>query len=309
MSRLNSHSLSNHVRAGLVAIGLAAAMVAAAPAQAGIADAVKKAKEKAARAMGQKTEAAAPAEEGRPVFDDVVLELTNDRLTHIVATFKAAAAASAGRPELVAKSNQLSDERSAHWEKHDDAIMNVRQKRGDLETCYHDGYGEARERRGREYQEKALTDPEIREKFTRAAQEHNAAAARGDSSAIQKLNEVLMGAILPTKEDSAKVRQKCGPLPPPLPSEIRLDALDKQLAEVHEKIRKIDEKVAAAQAEQGGLDRNQFAMAVERIQMYLTWKRSQTQTKGSSASAARGFTPEEIEALEKYLEELRAALG
>ncbi len=281
------------------------ALAAAAPARAGIRDLVKKAKDKAAQATGKKEEAAAPAPAAKVEFNDVILELTDQRLERIVAAFKAASAASAGRPALVEKLNQVSMERHEVFQKNEEAIRATRGKRDDVEVCYHDGYQEAHDRRSEEFQQKALTDPAIREKFTRAAQEHNAAVARGDSAAIQKVQETMLSVIAPTHEDTLQVRQKCGPIPPRLAAEDKLDALDKQIASLSEQIRAVDEKVSEAQAEGGQLDRKQFAMAAERIQMYLAWRES----KSYSKSATRGFTPAEIEALEKHLEQLRGALG
>jgi len=281
------------------------ALAAAAPARAGIRDLVKKAKDKAAQATGKKEEAAAPAPADKVEFNDVILELTKARLERIVAAFNAASAASAGRPALAEKLNQASFERHEVFQKNEEAIRATRGKRDDVEVCYHDGYQEAHDRRSEEFQQKALTDPAIREKFTRAAQEHNAAVARGDSAAIQKVQETMLSVIAPTHEDTLQVRQKCGPIPPRLAAEDKLDALDKQIASLSEQIRAVDEKVSEAQAEGGQLDRKQFAMAAERIQMYLAWRES----KSYSKSATRGFTPAEIEALEKHLEQLRGALG
>ena len=281
------------------------ALAAAAPARAGIRDLIKKAKDKAAQATGNKDEATAPAPAAKVEFNDVILELTEQRLERIVAAFKAASAASAGRAALAEKRNQVSLERHEVFQKNEEAIRATRGKRDDVEVCYHDGYQEAHDRRTEEYQQKALTDPAIREKFTRAAQEHNAAVARGDSAAIQKVQETVLSVIAPTHEDTLQVRQKCGPIPPRLAAEDKLDALDQQIASLAEQIRAVDEKVSEGQAKEGQLDRKQFAMASERIQMYLAWR----QSKSYSKSATRGFTPAEIEALEKHLEQLREALG
>lgn len=296
----SSRNLSRTCAAVLIC---ATALAVAVPARAGIGDFAKKAKDKAAQAVGKKEQAAAG--DNKVVFDDVILELTGERLDRVVAAFKASSAASAGRPELVKKVNQASDERHAVLEKNAEKIQSTRQKRDEVELCLHDGYLEVQNQRAEEYREKALTDPALRDRFMRAAQEHNAAAARGDSAAIQSLQATLLAEVLPTREDSARVQQKCGPVPPRLPAEDRLDALDKQIASLSEQIRGIDEKAAEAQAEAGGMNRQQFAMATERIQMYLDWRGS----KSYSKSATRGFTPGEIEALEKRLEQLRAALG
>lgn len=269
----------------------------------GVGGLAKKAKEKAARAAGVKEEAAVG--DNTVVFDDEVVELTDDRLGSVIAAFQKAKAASAGRPALVEKLNKVSEERGDLWEKQSEAIMEVQRKRGDVEICLHDGYREAQDRRTKEYTDNALTDPTIREKFTKIAQEYGAAAANGDSVAIKKAQEAMLAVAGPTHEDSLSVRKKCGPVPPPLPAEGKIAEMDKRIAALTGEIRAIDAKVSEAQAEGGGMESQQFAIATERIQMYLSWRGS----KSYSKSATRGFTQEEIDALEKRLEELRAALG
>jgi hypothetical protein len=122
---------------------------------------------------------------------------------------------------------------------------------------------------------------------------------------MKRIMQVFHEETAPSREDSAQVRQSCGPLPPRLPAEDQLDAYERDVASLEEQIRGIDEKVAAAQAKEGGLDRNQWGMALERIQMYLDWMRS----KPDTPRAHRGFSPTELDVLEKYLEQLRAALG
>lgn len=279
-------------------------LLVAAPASAGIGGPLKKMKEKLGKATGQTAPQEASPED-QVVFDEEVVELTDARVENILAAFQKAHDAGAGRPALVEKLDKLNEERGKLWDKEGDAIRALQGKRSDVELCYHDGYMAAQDRRGEEYKNRALTDPALREKFMKAAQESNAAAARGDSAAIQKLNAVALSEILPTHEDSVRVRQSCGALPPHSAAEDRIDALDKQTAALQEEIRQIDEKVAAAQAEKGGLNREQWGMALERIQMYLWW----SQSKSSSKQSPRGFSDDELKALEKHLQQLRAALG
>ncbi|HET9952333.1 MAG TPA: hypothetical protein VFS09_11125 [Candidatus Eisenbacteria bacterium] len=266
----------------------------------------KSAEEKAAKAAGVSQEEQAPAiTNDTVVFDDVVLELTPARLEGIVATFNAAKSASAGRPELVEKLNKAQEERNNYWDKHEEEIQAVRQKRDDAELCRQDGLREMMDRKTAEYSQKALSDPAIRDKYMKIAQQYNAAAASGDTAATKAAQEAMMKVILPSREDTLEVYKKCPPVPAPLPSETKLDAMDKEIASLNGRIRDIDGKVSEAQAQQGGMTRGQFAMASERIQMYLSWR----QSKSYSKSATRGFSKEEIDALEKYLEKLIAAMG
>jgi uncharacterized coiled-coil protein SlyX len=287
---------------------IAACLVTTTHARAGIGNPLKKVKEKIAEKVKPAEQEAEPETISNEtiVFDDVTLELTNARLDRIVAAFKAAKAAGTGRPAAVERLNKAMEERGQLYDKHGEAIQELERKRGDIEVCYHDGYNEAQDRKTQEYSQKALTDPAIREKFMRVAQEQNAAAAGGDSAAIAKINAVLYSEMLPSSEDSAAVRKKCGPKPPITPAETRIAALDKVIAAQTEEIRTIDMNIAKAQAKELQMKEDQFAAAMERIQVYMAWKNYKS---GSKPQSPRGFTPEELDALEKHLEELRGSLG
>lgn len=292
---------------GLALLLLAAvALTAASPASAGIGNPLKKAKEKLAKMAAP--DPAAPVGDDTVVFDEAVLELTDERVARVVRAFNAAKSAAAGRAAHVEILNKTTDERGNLWEKHSEAIMELERKRGDMDTCYRDGYHEAQEQLTAEYSQKVLTDPAIREKFARAAMENNAAAAKGDSTAIAKINAVLMSETIISAADSAAVRKKCGAMPPITPNEVKLEELDKKIASENEQIRDIDKKVSDDQAKELQMDREQFGNAMDRIAAYRAWKRAAT-SGSKSPPILRGFTQEEIDALEKHFEELEGALG
>lgn len=291
---------------GLAGLALGTALVAAPlPARAGIGNPLKKAKEKATQTI----EGTQPAkvEAGGVVFDDVVLELSEERVGRIVAAFQAAKAAGAGRAAAVEKLDKANEERGKTWEKNGEAVMELQRKRGEIEVCTQDGYREAQDKKTAEYAQRALSDPALRDKYMRAAQQYNEAAAKGDSAAIAKAQAVVLSEALISHEDSVAVQKRCGPVPPMTPPEVKLAELDREIAARNDEIRGIDKKVAEAQAQQVQMTGEQFAMASERIQMYLAWKKAATQSK--NPPVLRGFTQEEIDAMEKRLAELRAALG
>ena len=277
-------------------VAIAALLATTAPARAGIGNPLKKVKEKIAQKAAPSQPQAITND--TVVFDDVTLELTDERIGKIVGTFKAAKAAGAGRQAAVDKLNKASQQKSDLWDKHGESIMELQRKRDEINGCLHDGYREAQDKLTQEYAQKALTDPAIREKFTKAAMEHNAAAAKGDTAAIRKLNETIFSETIINHEDSVAVQMKCGTPPPPTPQETQIAALDKEIAAHNEEIRAIDMKVAEAQSKEGGMTRDQFAMANERLQMYSAWKKSK------SKQPVRGFTDEEIKAIEKRLTEI-----
>src|ERR1043166_5081343 len=132
------------LRLTVVLIGLAAIVIAPV-ARAGIGDLMKKAKEKASQAVAKKPAAETPAA-GKVEFNDVVLELTSERIEHILAAFKAVDQVTAGRLGLVQKQNQANSGRPQLFDKNEEAIRTARNKRDDVERCLQDGYKEAGER-------------------------------------------------------------------------------------------------------------------------------------------------------------------
>jgi len=280
------------------------ALTAAPPAHAGFGDLVKKAKDKATKKAEVQEEDAAPAGDDQVVFDAYTLELTDQRLGGVISAYKKAGAAEGARGTFVEKVTKLETERSDFLDKNGEKIRAVEQKRDDIQGCLHHGYKEAEERRLKEYAERALTDPALLAKYSRVAQENNAKIAQGDTTAMNRANQAIIEEMVPTREDSAAIRQKCGPVPPPLASETALAKLDKDLAAANDNLRAYDKKVADTQADTSGMNGGQFATALERIRYYLGWRGSSKYKR----SATRGYSEEEIEALEKRLAELRAAL-
>ncbi|HET9251441.1 MAG TPA: hypothetical protein VFP58_04930 [Candidatus Eisenbacteria bacterium] len=260
----------------------------------------KKVKDAVGKSAEQKATPQAPEEP--VVFDEVILELNDERIGNVLAACARVAKVSAARPPLVERSDKVGVDRQKLLDKHEEKIREERNKRSEVDMCRSEGYNAARDRKMQEYSQRALSDPALLERYKNVALQYNAAAASGDTVAIQKAQEAMHAEILPSKEDSAKVVQQCGPMPPLSAEEKRLDALDKELASLHEQIRAVDEKIAAEQASsKTGFNREQWGMAVERIQMYLSAKRSKPK------DAPRGFTDEEIVAMEKRLEELKSA--
>jgi hypothetical protein len=303
MSRFTSHSFRMRLSGGAV-LGAMIALLAVAPAaRAGIGDLMKKAQDKVAKEAQKKTVDEKPCPP--PEFDAVVVELTNDRIKRILATFEAAGAAGAGRPALVDKLNKLNEDYSKLDDKHGEAIRELQRKRGDVETCYHDGYQDATDRRMKQYADRALTDPALLAKYSELAK-GNQAAMKGDTAMQKKILEGMYEEVRPTKEDSAQVRKSCGPVPPKSGPEQQREALDVQIRTVQDSIAVVDERVAKAQAKQSGLDPSQWMMALERLTAYSGAKK-RSSSKGGTAIC--GYTKTEVEAIEANLPQINARLG
>ena len=309
----------------------------ASPAAARIGNPMKKAKEKLQKAAGLQPEGQTP-EGDDVVFDNVVVELTNERVDKIVAAFEKASAEGAARQELVDQYNAKNAERSEVQNKNEEAIRNLRDKRDEVNACFQDGIKKINERKMKELAENPM-DPARLQKNAQLAAEYNAAAAKGDQAAIEKLQTALIGEGAATKEDSAAVCKTCGPPPPKSAAEKRLDALDQEIASLSEQMRAFDERIAKAQAKEGGLTQQQWSVALERVTMYDAATKSKDSdgggrkkkgekseksddpsaskggdSKGASDEGtgevvyAKGFTKAELEVLAKHRVKLRAAL-
>jgi hypothetical protein len=303
MSHAASCSLRNRLPVHALLVAAATLLVLAPPARAGLGDMMKKATDKAAKSVEKKATPAAPCKAVE--YDAVVLELTNDRVEHILAAFKAAGEAGAGRPALVEKLEKANNERGEFWDKNYEAIQKTQSKRDDIKTCYHDAYKEVEQRRVEEYSKRALTDPVLLAKYQRVAAENNAAAAKGDSAAMARLQQAMVEEITATPEDSLRIRKQCGTLPPKTAAEEKIEAMDKEIRSLNDQIARVDENVAKAQATKGGMDDQQWAAALERIRNFMAY------SGGGKASKSPpcGFSSAEAEALSKHAEQLKAVLG
>lgn len=297
---------SARVSIPFAAVALGLLLLAQAPAHAGFGDLVKKAKDKATQAVVKPAQpATASPTEDVPEFDDMTVELTEARVTRLLAAYRAANAASAGRAELAATIDKASQERGALEDKFGPQMQAARAKRDDVNRCLHDAFREEQDRRAEEYSKRAMTDPALRERYMKAAAQYNARAAQGDTTAQQELMKVIMAEVGLSHADSAAILKKCGTPPPPLPAEVRAEELDRQIAAMQDDLRAKDEKSADALSKESGFDRQQYAMALDRIHIYLDWEKA----KSPKAKRPPGFSDAELASLGAHAAELRSALG
>jgi hypothetical protein len=311
-------------------------LAVASPAGARSGNPIKKAKEKLQKATGQQVEGQQTPEGDDVVFDNVVVELTNDRVAKVVAAFQKASAEGAARPQLQDQYNQKNAERNEVTNKNGEALNALREKRGEVDRCYQDNYRKITERKTQDLAANPM-DPARLAKNAKLAAENNAAAAKGDSAAIQRMQTALNAEMFPSKEESLAVRKSCGPPPPKSAVEQRIDTLDKDIASLSEELRKFDERIAKAQAKEGSLTQQQWSVAMERVTMYdAATKQSKgsdgagrkgkgeksdggNEAKGGDSQGAsdgegadviyvKGFTKAELEVLAKNRAALRAAL-
>ncbi len=281
---------------------LIVALVAAPPAQAGLGSVIKSATTKAAKKVGQRVEptTAAPSAPGAPpTFDETLLELNAGQLDHVLAGFKAARGANQGRGELVARKAKLQDEAGALSEKFGPAIDAAQRKHNDAERCWREELDQRQEANQKAIEQKMRSDPAMQQKMMAMATQLGQAQARGDTAAMLRI-QAEFGLSGLTHADTLAAQQKCGAMPPLHPAQAQIESLQDQVRKVDADLRAMDGKSMAAQTKASGLTAAQFAMARERIEMYLA------AAKGSPRPG--GFSESELAALGAHQDELAALL-
>lgn len=271
--------------------------LAGGPARAGIRDMVKSAKDKA-KSTGQKP---APQTGQAIQFDDTMIELTGDVLDKLIACRKGTAAITQGRPAMVARWNAIPGELDELRSKHGNAIAENENKRSEVESCTRAALEEIRSERMRTEQQKVMANPASAEKLLKLTAAINDAQLKGDKAAVDRLTKEMMAQYDPTRADTLAVMKKCGPVPPVHPAKAKIEALEKEHAELGAKLRDMDAKALASQSKKCGMPEGQIAMAWERVELYMS--------KLAYSPTPNGFGATELQALGERKDALEAALA
>jgi hypothetical protein len=253
---------------------------------------VKKAKAAATGEAARRSGATAVLE-GQPVaFNDVILELTDARLAQVIQGLQAGQAnASAGsRTALVTKRNDLANQAAALMESHGKQIDDHNKKLWQVERCRNEAFAERNTARNAQVQKRAMTDAAFRDKIIALTTQLAQAQAKGDTAAYKALETQARALSGEGKADTVAVDAACGPLPAKHPIDVQIQALQAQASDLDDQIRNAEQQAAEDEAKAAGMNVQQFAMARERIIMYLARVKSNSQQ--------RGFTTTELKALE-----------
>jgi len=283
-----------------------AALVAGrvAPARAGIGNLLNSAKKAATGSVTQKPDAAATPSSGHkappPRFDATVVELDDARVGKLVEALKLQGAADHQRADLQTQQGKLRDQISAINDRYGKQIDAARARRDKVQDCMRDVLRGLEEQHQKEMQQKMMSDPAAQQKMIDMAQQMAKAQRSGDTATMDRLQDQMKGMTGNTHADTLAAEQKCGPLPAPDPQQAKLDDLEHQSAKLDDQMRGVDDQLHADQQKLSGLDPAQFAMARERLQMYLD---------GSAGGRdPGGVTPDEAKAIQAHRAELEAAL-
>ena len=275
---------------------------------------VKKARDKAVEQQVEKrTNAVASNPGAPPKFDDVTLELTNERLDQIVRGLTAGRAVldgtngSPSRASLVARRDEAANKSAALSKDNSKAFDAYFGKRDENQRCRIGVRDAAREKnqkaaeeRNKEFQAKAMSDPAFREKAMATAQKIAAAQQRGDTVEMRRLMAELGGVADDPKADSIAADKACGREPAKPAAMAQIEQLDTQEKILSDQIRELEEKSASTEVKESRLSDRQFYMARERIEAYLSAMKYK--------SKLTGFSPAEVDALGAHRADLEKVI-
>jgi hypothetical protein len=232
-----------------------------------------------------------------PKFDDVTLELTNDRISQIIRGLSAGRAVldgangSPSRTTLVTRRDEAARQSAELSQQNSKAFDAYYQKRDASMRCRNDAIHASREKRDqandqrmKELQAKAMSDPAFREKVMALTQKMAVAQQKGDTVELRRLMVEMTGASPESANaDSLAADKACGSLPPQPAAMVQADKLNKQAEKLSEDIRQLEETAAETEVKESKLTERQYQMARERIEAYLSAMKYKSQPRGFSA--------------------------
>jgi len=278
---------------------LAATPIAISPAHAGIRDLAKSAKEKAAKATGQKS-ADHPCTGMDAQFSETTIELTGDVLDKLLASRKATQPMRDELAKLLARRVTIQREIEDLRGKHGDAIVENENRRAEFRSCMNSTLEGIKQRKVQTEMANTMANPRSAEKLLKLTAAFNDAQMKGDTAEVNRLQREMGSLFDATHADSLEAEKQCGRMPALHPATVKVDALNQELATIDEKIRDLEKQATKVQADKCKLTKGQIAMAWERITMYV----------GKSKNDAKpcGFSAAELSALSERKDALAAEL-
>ena len=291
-------------RRGLAITAIAALALPFHNASAQLGGLVKKARDKAIEQQVEKRVggSAASNADAPPKFDDVTVELTADRVAGIVRGLSAGRAVLDGangapsRAALVARRDAAATKSSELADANQKVFNAYVEKRDVSQRCRNDAMYASREKRQKESEErtkqlssKAMADPAFREKAIAIAQKMGVAQQKGDTAEMRRLSAELGIGQDDAKPDTLAADKACGREPAKPAAMVQSEQLNTEATALSDQIRQLEERSAATEIKESGLNERQFLMARERIEAYLSAMKYKSQP--------RGFSKPELDAL------------
>ena len=248
-------------------------------------------KKKIATVAAGQEQAMKPAGEN-VAFDNIILELTAERLGKVITGKQAGKKLATGPNGAIAlreKKDALGEQLSQLRDKNSKVFDAWDTKKDAIRSCRDSVLHLAEKRIAENFQATALSDPDVIQKMTTLGAAIQKAYAQGDTAQARKLTMQTAAMMEPTRADSLVADRKCGSLKDAPAVVAQATSLQDQIDQLVDQIRNAE--VAASKAEQGGsgLNSKQLAMACERIEYYLQ--------RLAAKSRQAGFTAAELDAL------------
>lgn len=237
-------------------------------------------------------QAAAGPMVGEPVkFDDVVLEITADRVNKLISAKRAAkqfAEGPTGPQAYAAKVQALDAQQVAIYSKEVNNINALEARQQARERCLDSAFTALKDNAQRHTTPQSMNDPAM-QKMMQLAQQVAMAQARGDTATVRKLYAQLEKMKEPTKADSLAAQAACGPVPAPsaivkqwLDLKAQLDSLRPLEAAAQDSVQAIEARIS-------GMNARQSAVFCERIKQYVQYLKTK-QKQGT-------FTDDELKTM------------
>lgn len=245
-----------------------------------------------------------------PAFDDVILELDETRVQAVIAGLNAAANVTAPggatRATLMQRAGAANEQRNALLEGHDKDLQRYDEGTRRVNMCTRDVLDSLNTAQNAAMAKKAAAlassgDPmssSIMKEVMQMTMESQKRLAAGDTAgAIQVQRAMAKKHGFDPAQDSLKAATRCGSLPTKAAWHRQADSLLVVANTSMRQAQALDEQVAAAGAKAAGMTAQQYAMARERVQAYVS-------ANGNPSSSWR-YSPVERKALLPKLQQLK----
>lgn len=216
-------------------------------------------------------------------FDNVILEITTDRVNKLLAAKQASkpmADGPNGPSAINTKITQVEARQTAIAEKEVDAIQTWEQRIRDHRNCLDSALIAIADRARDQLMARAMSDP----RFMQLTQALLVAQQKGDTAAVRKLAAQLEQLKAPTSADTAAAAKQCGSPPAALGPVKQWADLRDQLDTLRAQLTASEDAIRAMEARLSGMDTRQIAMLCERLKMYFEQLRNKQQFTGFSAA-------------------------
>jgi DNA repair exonuclease SbcCD ATPase subunit len=259
-------------------------------------------KKKLTKAADQATAAVIPAGPAE-AFTEALLELTPDRLNQVIAGKQAGRRVADAPNGLKALRKQLADvdSRLNDLVNKSQAVMDAwDQKRSAMEACRDEAFRSHRQARKEEYRARMVSDQVFARKVGELSLAIQNAQLKADSALMRSLGKEVEALTALTAADSLAVDKACGSPADAPPAVREIAALEQQKQQLLAEIRKAEAAVSEAEQQASQMNAEQFGMAWERVQLYMS--------RFGAAAKQTGFSPKELQALAARTDELEQLL-